>query len=118
MPLKGFDGNIYELPLLFTLGFWNALIIGILFLGSYARRVSVEAHSMNQALLATQMALDREQKLTDLGGVVAAAGGGSMACVGWDRARSVRAVEAGVGGFAMAAAASVEIHRTHLLGHC
>ena len=73
MPLKGFDGNIYELPLLFTLGFWNALIIGILFLGSYARRVSVEAHSMNQALLATQMALDREQKLTDLGGVVAAA---------------------------------------------
>ena len=73
MPLKWFDGNIYELPLLFTLGFWNALIIGILFLGSYARRVSVEAHSMNQALLATQMALDREQKLTDLGGVVAAA---------------------------------------------
>ena len=73
MSLKGFDGNIYELPLLFTLGFWNALIIGILFLGSYARRVSVEAHSMNQALLATQMALDREQKLTDLGGVVAAA---------------------------------------------
>ena len=73
IPLKGFDGTIYELPLLFTLGFWNALIIGILFLASYARRVSVEAHSMNQALLATQMALDREQKLTDLGGVVAAA---------------------------------------------
>ena len=73
MPLKGFDGTIYKLPLLFTLGFWNALIIGILFLASYARRVSVEAHSMNQALLATQMALDREQKLTDLGGVVAAA---------------------------------------------
>ena len=73
IPLKGFDGHIYELPLLFTLGFWNALIIGILFLASYARRVSVEAHSMNQALLATQMALDREQKLTDLGGVVAAA---------------------------------------------
>ncbi len=73
VPLKGFDGTIYELPLLFILGFWNALIIGILFLASYARRVSVEAHSMNQALNATQMALDREQKLTDLGGVVAAA---------------------------------------------
>jgi two-component system sensor histidine kinase RegB len=32
-----------------------------------------ESHSMSQALLATQMALAREQKLTDLGGVVAAA---------------------------------------------
>ena len=73
LPLMGFDGTVYELPLLFTLGFWNALIIGIIFLASYARRVSVEAHSMNQALLATQMALDREQKLTDLGGVIAAA---------------------------------------------
>ena len=73
LPLKGFDGTIYQLPLLFIVGFWNALIIGIVFLASYARRVSVESHSMNQALLATQMALDREQKLTDLGGVVAAA---------------------------------------------
>ena len=73
LPLKGFDGTIYQLPLLFIVGFWNALIIGIIFLASYARRVSVESHSMNQALLATQMALDREQKLTDLGGVVAAA---------------------------------------------
>ena len=52
LPLMGFDGTVYELPLLFTLGFWNALIIGIIFLASYARRVSVEAHSMNQALLA------------------------------------------------------------------
>lgn len=73
LPLKGFDGTIYQLPLLFIVGFWNALTIGIVFLASYARRVSVESHSMNQALLATQMALDREQKLTDLGGVVAAA---------------------------------------------
>jgi len=59
LPLKGFDGTIYQLPLLFIVGFWNALIIGIIFLASYARRVSVESHSMNQALLATQMALDR-----------------------------------------------------------
>ncbi|MEO1306726.1 MAG: ATP-binding protein [Pseudomonadota bacterium] len=37
------------------------------------RRVSVELNAMSDALLATQLALAREQKLTDLGGVVAAA---------------------------------------------
>jgi len=44
-----------------------------LFLGLYSYRVSAEIQSMSNALLATQMALAREQKLTDLGGVVAAA---------------------------------------------
>jgi two-component system sensor histidine kinase RegB len=73
VPLQSFDGSINRLPPIFIVGFWGALIIGITFLGGYARRVTVEAHNMNQALLATQMALDREQKLTDLGGVVAAA---------------------------------------------
>ena len=48
-------------------------MIGIVFLAFYARRVTSETHLMSQALLATQMALSREQKLTDLGGVVAAA---------------------------------------------
>ena len=48
-------------------------MIGIVFLAFYARRVASETHLMSQALLATQMALSREQKLTDLGGVVAAA---------------------------------------------
>ena len=40
---------------------------------SYAHRIAAENHSMSDALLATQLALAREQKLTDLGGVVAAA---------------------------------------------
>lgn len=63
----------FVLPGLFAFGFWLAVVIGILFLGSYAHRVSAEIHSMQEALLATQMALARAQKLTDLGGVVAAA---------------------------------------------
>ncbi|MEH7829306.1 sensor histidine kinase RegB [Gemmobacter denitrificans] len=61
------------MPPLFAVGFWLAIVIGIAFLGSYAHRVSAEIRSMQKALLATQMALAREQKLTDLGGVVAAA---------------------------------------------
>ena len=47
-------------------------MIGIIFLALYARRVATEIRTMSDALLATQMALAREQKLTDLGGVVAA----------------------------------------------
>ncbi|MCT8158602.1 sensor histidine kinase RegB [Pseudoruegeria sp. SHC-113] len=73
LPLQTSEGEIYELPALFLFGFWLAIVIGTVFLGIYARRVTGEIHSMSQALLATQMALAREQKLTDLGGVVAAA---------------------------------------------
>jgi len=61
------------LPDLFVFGFWLALIIGVAFIGLYARQVTQETVSMGDALVATQMALTREQKLTDLGGVVAAA---------------------------------------------
>ncbi|MEP5376892.1 MAG: ActS/PrrB/RegB family redox-sensitive histidine kinase, partial [Hyphomicrobiales bacterium] len=73
LPMRTGDGMIYKLPDLFLFGFWVAIVIGIIFLGVYAHRVTSEIHSMSQALLATQMALGREQKLTDLGGVVAAA---------------------------------------------
>ncbi len=61
------------LPDIFVFGFWISLIIGILFVSIYARQVTQETMSMGEALVATQMALAREQKLTDLGGVVAAA---------------------------------------------
>lgn len=72
-PLKMVDGTAIEVPGVFGFGFWLAIVIGVVFLGLYARRVASEIHSMGDALLATQMALAREQKLTDLGGVVAAA---------------------------------------------
>jgi two-component system, sensor histidine kinase RegB len=73
MPLRFDDGSVLVIPRLFEFGFWLSIVIGILFLGLYSRRVAMEIRSMSDALLATQMALAREQKLTDLGGVVAAA---------------------------------------------
>ena len=73
LPLSLPDGARFALPGLFAFGFWLAVVIGILFLGAYAHRVSAEIQTMQDALLATQMALARAQKLTDLGGVVAAA---------------------------------------------
>lgn len=73
LPLRFADGRVLEIPQLFSFGFWLSIVIGILFIGLYSRRVATEMRSMSQALLATQMALAREQKLTDLAGVVAAA---------------------------------------------
>jgi len=67
------EGVPLELPGLFRFGFWTALMIGVVFIAVYARQVTNEMHAMAEALLATQLALAREQKLTDLGGVVAAA---------------------------------------------
>ena len=72
-PIATADGVILTLPPLIQFGFWTALVIGITFLAIYARQVTMEMHTMAEALLATQLALAREQKLTDLGGVVAAA---------------------------------------------
>ena len=73
LPLLTAAGQPLVLPDLFLFGFWIALVIGILFLGIYARQVTTEMHNMGDALIATQLALAREQKLTDLDGVVAAA---------------------------------------------
>jgi two-component system, sensor histidine kinase RegB len=73
VPMRDATQAVVRVPALFEFGFWLSLIIGIVFLGLYSRRVATEMHSMSDALLATQMALAREQKLTDLGGVVAAA---------------------------------------------
>lgn len=73
LPLRAEGGAPIEVPWILGFGFWLAIVTGVVFLGLYARRVASEMRSMGQALLATQMALSREQKLTDLGGVVAAA---------------------------------------------
>ena len=73
VPLRMADGTVLTIPVLFEFGFWLSIVIGILFLGLYSRRIATEIRSMSDALLSTQMALAREQKLTDLGGVVAAA---------------------------------------------
>ncbi len=71
-PLHFADGTMLVVPPILVFGFWAAIVIGIGFQTFYAQRVAAEANSMADALLAAQMALSREQKLTDLGGVVAA----------------------------------------------
>mgnify|MGYP001813322701 FL=1 len=72
-PLRTEQGFILAIPDVFIFGNWIALIIAIVFISAYSIRITSEVNSMSDALSATQMALSREQKLTDLGGVVAAA---------------------------------------------
>lgn len=73
IPLLTSQGEELRIPQLFIFGQWIALVIAVTFTSVYSRRVTSEIHLMSDALSATHMALAREQKLTDLGGVVAAA---------------------------------------------
>lgn len=72
-PLVMQGGLILRMPDIFILGFWFAIFVGVIFVAALIRFISEETHAMWDAVMATQMALEREQKLTDLGGVVAAA---------------------------------------------
>jgi len=72
LPLRTTAGVILAVPQLFELGFWLSIVMGVVFLSAYSHRVATELRGVARALSATQMALAREQKLTDLSGVVAA----------------------------------------------
>ena len=72
-PIIYVDGEILEPPRLLLIGNLLAISIAIVFIALYSRRVANEAFSMSQALQAMQMTLEREQRLSSLGGIVAAA---------------------------------------------
>lgn len=61
------------LPALYNIGNYVAVVLGTIFLGVYAWRISDEGRRLQDALAATQMALSREQKMSALGGLAAAA---------------------------------------------
>lgn len=73
LPLRFEDGSVVAPPDLIILGSWTALIIGLAFVAGYARRVTAELWTMTQALSAAEDALGREQRLTAIGGLAAAA---------------------------------------------
>ena len=63
----------FLLPSLYVGGLWAALGTGMVFVAVYAWRVAAEARRMSEALTATEMALAREQRLSAVGGLAAAA---------------------------------------------
>lgn len=73
IPLVFADGTVVEPPTTIMAGTWAALMTGLAFVAGYARRVTAEMWTMTKALGAAQEALGREQRLTAIGGLAAAA---------------------------------------------
>ena len=71
-PLPWTGGGL-DLPWLYILGIWAALVVGVAFISAYVFSLAEEKQRMSDALSATQMALAREQRLSALGGLAAAA---------------------------------------------
>jgi two-component system, sensor histidine kinase RegB len=72
LPLPWPHGGILLSPV-YIAGVWAALVTAVVFIASYVSSVATETQRMSQALAATQMALAREQQLSALGGLAAAA---------------------------------------------
>lgn len=72
-PLPWFADGRIELPFLYVSGVWTAILLGTAFTGVYAWRVAEEARLLAQALAATELVLAREQHLSQLDGLAAAA---------------------------------------------
>ncbi|PTM40210.1 ActS/PrrB/RegB family redox-sensitive histidine kinase [Bosea sp. 124] len=71
LPWAGPDRPV--LPPYYQLGSWVALVLGLGFTGIYAWRVAKEARDLSDALAATELVLAREQHLSQLDGLAAAA---------------------------------------------
>jgi two-component system, sensor histidine kinase RegB len=63
----------FEPEPIYVLGFWTALVCSTLFISGYAWSVALEARKMHHAYAATQLALAREQRVSAVGGLAAAA---------------------------------------------
>ncbi len=61
------------LPKAYIAGMWVAIICGVVFSAIYARRIAEEARQMSSALTAAELVLAREQRLSALDGLAAAA---------------------------------------------
>ncbi|MBI3705184.1 MAG: ActS/PrrB/RegB family redox-sensitive histidine kinase [Rhizobiales bacterium] len=68
------DGNDpLQLPPLYMIGVWLSLLLAIGFIGVYAWQITEESRQLADALAATELVLTREQHLSQLDGLAAAA---------------------------------------------
>lgn len=73
LPLPWYRGEELNLPFTFVAGIWAALVSGVIFFALYAQRIAKEARQMSEALAATEAVLLREQNMSALDGLAAAA---------------------------------------------
>ena len=71
-PLPWPEGD-FDIPDIFVAGYAIALILAVMFLTFYVYRVAQESRRLSDALSAAQAALDREQRVSSLGALAAAA---------------------------------------------
>jgi two-component system sensor histidine kinase RegB len=62
-----------DLPAIYTMGVWLSLLLAVGFIGAYAWQLTEEARQLADALAATELVLAREQHLSQLDGLAAAA---------------------------------------------
>ena len=72
-PLPWIEGTQLALPSTYIAGVWFSIILSLAFIGLYAWRVSEEARQLNDALAETEFVLAREQHISVLDGLAAAA---------------------------------------------
>jgi two-component system sensor histidine kinase RegB len=73
LPLPWASDEPLQLPPIYLVAIWLALLLAIGFIGIYAWQISEEARLMSDALTATELVLAREQHLSQLDGLAAAA---------------------------------------------
>lgn len=73
LPLPWYDHDSFHMPLLLHGGIWISIIATTTFAAFYTYRVSSEANLLADALAATELTLQREQHLSALDGLAAAA---------------------------------------------
>ena len=72
-PLPWDSGDPLQLPPIYIIGVWLALLLAIGFIGVYAWQITEESRQLTDALAATELVLAREQHLSQLDGLAAAA---------------------------------------------
>ena len=73
LPLPWYPDQVLQIPQLFVVGTWFAIVSGLVFTAIYAYRLADENRKHSNALMATEMILQREQYLSSLDGLAAAA---------------------------------------------
>jgi two-component system sensor histidine kinase RegB len=73
LPLPWYPGTELAMPFVYVFGMWLAVLASISFTGIYAWRVAEEARLLANALNATELVLQREQHLSAIDGLAAAA---------------------------------------------
>ncbi|MRG54299.1 ActS/PrrB/RegB family redox-sensitive histidine kinase [Phyllobacterium sp. SYP-B3895] len=73
LPLPWYEGETMQLPFVLIAGVWCSVVSALAFTAVYAYRVAEEARLLADALNATELILQREQHLSALDGLAAAA---------------------------------------------